>query len=236
MVMVFPKSKHQILKATSISLERCWFDADKTQMLQIPNIDEDKVQRYGDRILKLLRDTQRRYSELKKDREDVDGIVPDPNHTNVINLSSDDEFNDNDINDSDFDDIIEHAGALQRDRSVVTSQYFQRNHQTLGDSDDEYRPSPKAGSKPSSSKVPKRKNTKRSRRQSTEPKPKAKGSRSKSKTSGGRSQGRSFSRKENSVRQKQSTSQIAMMPIWFRFLSSVEFIVYQLKIMLYGVW
>ncbi|KAL2856026.1 hypothetical protein BJY01DRAFT_203682 [Aspergillus pseudoustus] len=189
------------------------FPRNKTEMLQIPNVDEDKVQRYGDRILKLLRDTQRRYSELKKDREDVDGIVPDPNHTNVINLSSDDEFNDKDINDSDFDDIIEHAGALQHDRSVVTSQYFPRNHQTLGGSDDEYRPSPKASSKPSSSKAPKRKNTKRSRRQSTEPKPKVKGSRSKSKTSGGRSQSRSFSRKESSGRQKQSTSQIAMMPI-----------------------
>ncbi|KAL2809662.1 hypothetical protein BJX63DRAFT_345896 [Aspergillus granulosus] len=187
MVMVFPK--------------------DKTEMLQIPNIDEDKVRRYGDKVLKLLRDTQRRYSELKKDRDDVDGIVPDPNHHNVVNISSDEyEF-------SDFDDVMEQASALQRDEGVVTSQYFPMNQQTLGDSDDEYHPSPSASSKPSSSKFQKRKTTKRLRRQSTDPKPRAKGSRSKSKTRRDRSQSRSFSRKETGGKQKRPTSQIAMMPI-----------------------
>ncbi|KAL3460449.1 hypothetical protein BJX64DRAFT_184819 [Aspergillus heterothallicus] len=192
MVMVFPKNK--------------------TEMLQIPDVDVDKVQRYGERILKLLRDTRRRYFELKKDRDDVDGIVPDPNHHNVVNISSEDEFNDNDLNDSDFSGIMEHSSAVQLNQSVVTSQYFPRNQQTSGDSDDEYRPSPKASSKNSSSKPPKRRAAKRSRRQSTDPRPRAKGSRSKSRSSGNRSQSRSFSRKENGGRQKQPTSQIAMMP------------------------
>ncbi|KAJ0426520.1 hypothetical protein BJY00DRAFT_272372 [Aspergillus carlsbadensis] len=187
MVMVFPK--------------------DEKEMLQIPNVDEDKVHRYGDKILKLIRDTQRRYSELKQDRDGADGVVPDPNHTNVVNISSDEfEF-------SDFDDIIEQATPLQRDESVITSQYFPRNQQTMGDSDDEYRPSPKTSSKPSSSKPQKRKTTKRSRRQSSEPKSRAKSSRPKPKTNNGRSQCRSHSRKETTGRPKQPTSQIAMMPL-----------------------
>jgi bloom syndrome protein len=175
-------------------------------MLQIPNIDEDKVHRYGDKVLKLVRDAQRRYSELK--HEGADGVVPDPNHTNVVNISSD-EFDEL----SDFGDLIEQASALQHDESVVTSQYFPRNQQTIGDSEDEYRPSPKSSSKPSISKPQKRKTTKRSRRQSSEPKPRAKGSRSKPKTNNGRSQGRSYSRKETSGRPKQPTSQIAAMPL-----------------------
>ncbi|CEL05443.1 Putative ATP-dependent DNA helicase [Aspergillus calidoustus] len=190
MVMVFPK--------------------DKKEMLQIPNIDEDKVHRYGDKMLKLIRDTQRRYSELKQNRDGADGVVPDPNHTNVVNISSDDdEFGEL----SDFDDIIEQASTLQRDENVVTSQYFPRNPQTMEDSDGEYRPSPKASSKSSSSKPQKRKTTKRSRRQSSEPKPRAKGSRTKPITNNGRSQGRSSFRKETSGRPTRPTSQIAAMPL-----------------------
>ncbi|KAJ0381737.1 hypothetical protein COL922a_013942, partial [Colletotrichum nupharicola] len=83
-------------------------------------------------MLKLIRDTQRRYSELKQNRDGADGVVPDPNHTNVVNVSSDDdEFGEL----SDFDDIIEQASTLQRDENVVTSQYFPRNPQTMEDSD-----------------------------------------------------------------------------------------------------
>ncbi|KAI9376592.1 hypothetical protein BJX61DRAFT_538674 [Aspergillus egyptiacus] len=190
MVMVFPK--------------------DKTEMLRIPNIDPDKVHRYGDRILKLVRDTQRRYTELKKDQEDVDGVVPDPNHHNVVNISSGDEF-------SDFDDFVDQESVLQPKDDVVTSQYFPKTQQTIVDSDDDYRPSPKAGSsKASSSKPRSQKTSKQTRRKSADPKPKAKGSRSKPKTSSktcSRSQGRAFPRKESKGKQKQPTSQIAMMPI-----------------------
>ncbi|KAL2870775.1 RecQ family helicase MusN [Aspergillus lucknowensis] len=179
MVMVFPK--------------------DKAEMLQIPNIDPDKVHRYGNKILKLIRDTQRRYSELKKERDDADGIVPDPNHHNVVNYSSGDEF-------SDFDDIMDHASAVQPDEDIVTSQYFTRTQQTTGDSHDEYQPSLRAGS----SRPQKRKSTKRSRRQSADPKPQAKSSRSKSKTNN-RSQGGSY--RGTKGKQTQSASQIALMPI-----------------------
>ncbi|KAL5000379.1 hypothetical protein BDV10DRAFT_162613 [Aspergillus recurvatus] len=183
MVMVFPKNKRE--------------------MLQIPNIDPDKVHRYGDKMLKLIRDTQQRLCELKQERDDVDGVVPDPNHHNVINVS-DDEF-------SDADDVfMDQDSILQPDDTVVTSQYFSSSQKPFeDDSSDEYRPSPKAGN----SKSQKRKTTSRrpSRRKGSDAKPRAKGTR-KPKTNG-RSQGRSYSRKETKGKQKQPTSQIAMMPI-----------------------
>ncbi|KAL3471879.1 hypothetical protein BJX99DRAFT_14446 [Aspergillus californicus] len=181
MVMVFPK--------------------DKTEMLRIPEIDPDKVNRYGDKILKLIRDTRTRYAELKKEQDDVDGVVPDPNHHNVVNISSEDEF-------SDVDDIMTQATALQPDDEVVTSQYFSRSQNTMLGSDEDYRPSPKA----SSSKSRGQKTSKKPRRKSADPKPKTKTARSKSKTQG-RSQSRSFPRKEFKGKPKQPTSQIAMMPI-----------------------
>ncbi|KAL4788349.1 hypothetical protein BJX76DRAFT_175470 [Aspergillus varians] len=177
------------------------FPQDKSEMLKIPNIDADKVHRYGDKILKLVRDTQRRYSELKTERDDVDGVVPDPNRHNVVNISSDDDF-------SDFDDFMDQESTLQPDDTVVTSQYFPRTQPSFeDDSDHEYRPSPKAGG----SRPQKRKTNNRARRKSADPKPRAKGQRN-PKTNN-RSQGRSFSRKESKGKQKQPTSQIAMMPI-----------------------
>jgi bloom syndrome protein len=182
MVMVFPK--------------------DKGEMLQIPNIDPDKVHRYGDKILKLLRDTKQRLFELKQAGDDVDGVVPDPNHHNVVNIS-DDEF-------SDADDVFMYEDdILHPDDTIVTSEYFSRSQQPFeDDSNDEYHPSPKA----SISKSQKQKNTgKRPRRKSGGAKQRAKGTR-KPKTSS-RSQGRSSSRKETKGRQKQPTGQIAMMPI-----------------------
>ncbi|KAL4739632.1 hypothetical protein BDV11DRAFT_169927 [Aspergillus similis] len=179
------------------------FPRDKEEMLRIPNIDPDKVHRYGDKILKLLRDTKQRLSELKQAGDDVDGVVPDPNHHNVVNIS-DDEF-------SDADDVFMYEdNILQPDDTIVTSEYFSRSQQPFeDDSGDEYRPSPKARI----SKSQKQKNTSKRppRRKSGGAKPRAKGAR-KPKTSS-RSQGRSYSRKETKGKQKQPTGQIAMMPI-----------------------
>ncbi|KAL4979049.1 hypothetical protein BDW66DRAFT_148541 [Aspergillus desertorum] len=176
---------------------------DKREMLHIPNIDPDKVHRYGDKILKLIRDTQQRLSELKQEGDDVDGVVPDPNHHNVINVS-DDEF-------SDADDVfMDQDNILQADDAVVTSQYFSRSQQPIeDDSGDEYPHSTKG----SNSKSQKRKATSKRppRRKSSGGKPRAKATR-RPKTNG-RSQGRSYQQKETKGRQKQPTSQIAMMPI-----------------------
>lgn len=90
-------------------------------MLEIPGIDPDKVERYGQRFLKLIRNAQRGYYEMKQ-QQDLPRNVPrdlpkDPNHENVIHIiSSDDEFAD----DYDLDDFVGDDGS-QEERSS----YFQ---------------------------------------------------------------------------------------------------------------
>lgn len=67
-------------------------------MLDIPGIDPDKVSRYGKRFLKLIRDVHKSYEAMMQEQEDR---PMDPNHQNVIDISSDEEdaeygsFNDN---------------------------------------------------------------------------------------------------------------------------------------------
>ena len=60
-------------------------------MLEIPDIDPDKVQLYGKHFLKLVKKAQRFYDDMLKTQEDR---PQDPNHRNVIDISSDDEMND----------------------------------------------------------------------------------------------------------------------------------------------
>lgn len=55
-------------------------------MLSIQGIDSDKVERYGKNFLQLIREAKQWYEEMMGDRP------PDPNHQNVICLSSDEEF------------------------------------------------------------------------------------------------------------------------------------------------
>ena len=85
---------------------------DESELLEIPGIDPDKVERYGKRFLKLIRDTQRGYEDLMQQQEDC---PQDPNHQNVIEISSDDEFADN----GEFDDLEENNSQ------EVRSSYFQ---------------------------------------------------------------------------------------------------------------
>lgn len=85
-------------------------------MLEIPGIDPDKVERYGQRFLKLIRNAQRGYYEMKQ-QQDLPRNVPrdlpnDPNHETVINISSDEEFAD----DYDLDDFMDEDGS-QEERS-----------------------------------------------------------------------------------------------------------------------
>ena len=79
-------------------------------MLEIPGIDPDKVQRYGKRLLKLVRSSQQGYESMMRQREDR---PQDPNHQNVIDISSDDDTNDYDGSE-DFED----ADGQQDERSA----------------------------------------------------------------------------------------------------------------------
>ena len=61
-------------------------------MSEIPHINQDKVRIYGSRFLKLIRNSKRLLSDIRSNNE----VIHDPNHTNVINLDSDDEYGDDD--------------------------------------------------------------------------------------------------------------------------------------------
>jgi len=64
---------------------------DESELLEIPNIDPDKVERYGKTFLKIIKDAHREYEAMMQQQEDH---PQDPNHQNVIDISSDDEYGD----------------------------------------------------------------------------------------------------------------------------------------------
>lgn len=79
-------------------------------MNEIPNINQDKVRIYGSRFLKLIRNSKKLLSDIRSNNE----VIHDPNHTNVINLDSDDEYG----GDDDF------MLSLSQMDTNDTSQYF----------------------------------------------------------------------------------------------------------------
>ena len=101
-------------------------EIDLTELSAIPDIDQDKVKRYGRQILGLVDNAKRRYLEMTQEAE-TSGVVPDPNHHNVINLSSSDEYSDDDL-------FMDEASAFILDNPVstapsnavenITSRYF----------------------------------------------------------------------------------------------------------------
>lgn len=170
---------------------------DESQLCAIRGIDPDKVQRYGRQILKLVRDAQRRYEELQKEKDDADGVIPDPNHHNVINLSSDDEYG---------DDPFKDGASLDSDDNIIPSRYFTSQASPAYEPPDQYQPSrPRANSSTSR----KRQFSKRPRRQNaTESRPRARSSKPKT-----RPEGRSASRPRKNSKAKPPTARIGMMPV-----------------------
>ena len=71
------------------------------------------MKRYGRQILALVDNAKRRYLEMKQEAE-TSGVVPDPNHHNVINLSSSDEYSDDDL-------FMDEASAFNLDNPVATA-------------------------------------------------------------------------------------------------------------------
>ncbi|KAF7116474.1 hypothetical protein CNMCM5793_004762 [Aspergillus hiratsukae] len=107
------------------------FPKNVSELSQIPGIDPDKVNRYGTQILKLVRDAQRRYEELKQERDNNDDVVPDPNHHNVINVDSDDEFSDGE------DLFVDQLVPTEEEDKVVSSRYFPSQPGAESESSDE---------------------------------------------------------------------------------------------------
>ena len=72
------------------------------ELLQIPNIDPDKVQRYGRIFLKLVKDAHQGYEAMMQQED----RPRDPNHQTItIDISSDDEHgNGGDLDEFDADE------------------------------------------------------------------------------------------------------------------------------------
>lgn len=154
--------------------------------------------------MKLVRDAQRRYEELKQERDDNDGVVPDPNHHCVITLCTDDEF-------SDPDDIFaDQMASLGGDEDVIASRYFPPQP-TADLSVGEYQDTQSSRSKkrkPSSARKFRRKNVTESNSRAKTPRPRKKtGDRADKRTSGPRT---GFKAKSTA---QSTTSSIGMMPI-----------------------
>lgn len=89
--------------------------ADEAEMLEIPNIDPDKIARYGKTFLNLIRNAHRGYEAMMQQNEDR---PQDPNHVNVIDISSDDDH-------EDAGDLDEFDGEEESQEECRPSRYFQ---------------------------------------------------------------------------------------------------------------
>ncbi|QGA13768.1 hypothetical protein EYB26_001419 [Talaromyces marneffei] len=86
---------------------------DTNAMNAIPGINKDKVRIYGSRFLKLIRNAKKLLSDIRSNNE----VIHDPNHTNVINLDSDDEYGND-------DDFMLSLSQMDTNDPSNTSQYF----------------------------------------------------------------------------------------------------------------
>ncbi|KAJ5646809.1 Bloom syndrome protein [Penicillium lividum] len=185
------------------------FPKDPSELAALPGIDQDKVKRYGRQILRLIDNAKRRYQELTQEAES-NGVVPDPNHHNVINLSSSDEYSDGDdlfADQASTFDIGQHPEDSTED---LTSRYFPPPPSPGFDPGDDDGPAD------SSSRGRKRPYTKKPRRKNggSTGSWKAKGARSKTTAGGSRGTGRaSAAPRRTSTKAKTPKSTIGMMPV-----------------------
>ncbi|KAJ5525472.1 Bloom syndrome protein [Penicillium frequentans] len=185
------------------------FPKDPSELAALPGIDQDKVKRYGRQILRLIDNAKRRYQELTQDAES-NGVVPDPNHHNVINLSSSDEYSDGDDLFADQASTCD-ADQLREDEDL-TSRYFPPPPSPGLDPGEDF-----GGGADSGSKGRKRPYTRKPRRKNGGSTSgwKTKGARSKT-TTGGSSRAPSRSSaapRKTSTKAKTPKSTIGMMPI-----------------------
>lgn len=88
------------------------FPLNKKDLLEINGIEADRVDRYGDRFLTMIKDAHNTYEALMRAQEDG---PEDPNHRNVVEISDDDEAAEGVLEDSDDHEFSDEE----------TSQYFQ---------------------------------------------------------------------------------------------------------------
>ncbi|KAJ6127059.1 DNA helicase ATP-dependent RecQ type [Penicillium sp. IBT 18751x] len=189
------------------------FPKNLSELAAIPNIDQDKVQRYGRQMLRLVDNAKRRYAELTQDAQDADadGIVPDPNHHNVINLSSSDEYSDDDDLFVDQASNLDYSMEDVPPNEDITSRYFPPPLSPGFDPGDDMESGATTSGSKARSKRPYTKRPRGKKGASSGGAWKAKGPRAKSKASD-RAPSRPAAPKKN-VKAKTPKSTIGMMPI-----------------------
>jgi bloom syndrome protein len=68
-------------------------------MMAIDNIDKESVKRYGDRFLSLIAEFRQQFNSMQQGED----YIPDPNHQNVITISSDGEPDGEEEDDDDLE-------------------------------------------------------------------------------------------------------------------------------------
>ena len=104
MVINFPKGRRNFVVFAFFIAHNI---LDQEEMLEIPGIDPERVNRYGHIFLKLVRNAQEHYESMMRQQEHV---PQDPNHENVIDISSGEENYAPDF-ESDDDDDLEGEGS-----------------------------------------------------------------------------------------------------------------------------
>ncbi|KAL1956538.1 hypothetical protein VTO42DRAFT_7102 [Malbranchea cinnamomea] len=96
----------------------------KHELLAIPGVTAEKADLYGDRFLAMVRNARKRLEELITDNTHPDELpVPDPNHQNVVFISSDDE--------DDGDDDYMEPSSVSGHSSPELSRFFHPDKEVL---------------------------------------------------------------------------------------------------------
>jgi bloom syndrome protein len=90
-----------------------------TQMRELEGVDQDKVERYASRFLKLTQTSKAFLLDMQRNQEINNEVVHDPNHTNVIDISSDEYGYSSDDN-----EIFASLSQMPNNDENVTSRYF----------------------------------------------------------------------------------------------------------------
>ena len=107
MAINFPQGKSYFKAALSPYQQ----PPDASELLEIPGIDPERVRLYGKPFLTLIRTSHNAYERMMQKEEDC---PCDPNHQNVIDISSDEDYGD----DADLDELGNDGSQEER------SQYF----------------------------------------------------------------------------------------------------------------
>ena len=86
MAINFPEGKRSSVPIKIVDDNK---NLDEREMLEIPGVEPERVRLHGKKFLKLIREAHRSYEDMMQQQEDR---PQDPNHQNVINISSDEEY------------------------------------------------------------------------------------------------------------------------------------------------